>query len=51
MTHGILVGSAESSMISKVLSEFTINLSAAMARDDYETRRKRQSLGIEKAKH
>lgn len=37
-------------MISKVLTEFMIDLAAAMARDDYETRQKRQAQGIEKAK-
>ena len=51
MTHGILDGNSESSMISKVLTEFMIDLAAAMARDDYETRRKRQAQGIEKAKN
>lgn len=50
MTHPILSGIAENSMISKVLTEFMIDLAAAMARDDYETRRKRQAQGIEKAK-
>ncbi|MCL1127933.1 hypothetical protein L2764_26640, partial [Shewanella surugensis] len=38
------------SMIAKVLTEFMIDLAAAMARDDYETRRKRQAQGISKAK-
>lgn len=50
MTHGILNNNVEGSMISKVLTEFMIDLAAAMARDDYETRRKRQAQGIEKAK-
>ena len=50
MTHAILNDTIESSMISKVLTEFMIDLAAAMARDDYETRRKRQAQGIEKAK-
>ncbi|MCB5362035.1 resolvase [Vibrio lentus] len=50
MTHAILDGTAEHSMISRVLTEFMIDLAAAMARDDYETRRKRQAQGIEKAK-
>ncbi|MGL5025944.1 MAG: recombinase family protein, partial [Shewanella oncorhynchi] len=36
--------------IAKVLTEFMIDLAAAMARDYYETRRKRQAQGIEKAK-
>ncbi|MFD2178545.1 recombinase family protein [Veronia pacifica] len=50
MTHGVLDGSGEHSMISRVLTEFMIDLAAAMARDDYETRRKRQAQGIAKAK-
>lgn len=50
MTHSILNGVIENSMISKVLTEFMIDLAAAMARDDYETRQKRQAQGIEKAK-
>ncbi|MCG9780707.1 recombinase family protein [Photobacterium damselae] len=50
MTHTALSGNTESSMISKVLTEFMIDLAAAMARDDYETRRKRQAQGIQKAK-
>lgn len=37
-------------MIAKALTEFMIDLAAAMARDDYETRRKRQAQDIEKAK-
>lgn len=50
MTHGVLSGKSESSIIAKVLTEFMIDLAAAMARDDYETHRKRQAQGIEKAK-
>ncbi len=50
MTHAILDGNEESSMLAKVLTEFMIDLGAAMARDDYETRRKRQAQGIAKAK-
>ncbi|WP_241909735.1 helix-turn-helix domain-containing protein [Vibrio sp. 10N.261.55.A7] len=50
MTHPALSGDLENSMISKVLTEFMIDLAAAMARDDYETRRKRQAQGIQKAK-
>lgn len=50
MTHGALNGTNESSMIAKVLTEFMIDLAAAMARDDYETRKKRQAQGIAKAK-
>ncbi|MCG9790559.1 recombinase family protein [Vibrio mediterranei] len=34
MTHAALNDDAESSMISKVLSEFMVDLAAAMARDD-----------------
>ncbi len=51
MTHAIIDGNEESSMLAKVLTEFMIDLGAAMARDDYETRRKRQAQGIKKAKH
>ena len=50
MTHGVLDGSSDSSMLSKILTEFMIDLAATMARDDYNTRRKRQAQGIEKAK-
>lgn len=50
MTHSILDDHSDSSMSAKVLTEFMIDLAAAMARDGYETRRKRQSQGIEKAK-
>ena len=50
MTHGILTGQEESTMIAKVLTEFMVDLAATMARDDYETRRKRQAQGIQKAK-
>lgn len=50
MTHTIFNGIAENSMLSKVLTEFMIDLAATMARDDYETRRKRQAQGIKKAK-
>lgn len=50
MTHAILDGSTQHSMIARVLTEFMVDLAAAMARDDYETRRKRQAQGIEKAK-
>jgi DNA invertase Pin-like site-specific DNA recombinase len=50
MTHAVLHDNSDSSMISKVLTEFMIDLAAAVARDDYETRRKRQTQGIEKAK-
>lgn len=50
MTHGVLTDSEESTMIARVLTEFMVDLAAAMARDDYETRRKRQAQGIAKAK-
>ncbi|GAL15150.1 site-specific recombinase resolvase family [Vibrio astriarenae] len=51
MTHSVLgKGNSDSSMISRVLTEFMIDLAAAMARDDYETRIRRQREGIEKAK-
>ncbi|AUW07465.1 recombinase family protein [Vibrio campbellii] len=51
MTHAVLTHTdQQTSMISRVLTEFMVDLAAAMARDDYETRRKRQAQGIEKAK-
>jgi DNA invertase Pin-like site-specific DNA recombinase len=52
MTHGVLEqGNNDSSdMISRVLSEFLVDLAAAMARDNYETLIRRQREGIEKAK-
>ncbi|EHD1698947.1 recombinase family protein [Vibrio vulnificus] len=51
MTHTVLTHTdQQTSMISRVLTEFMVDLAAAMARDDYETRRKRQAQGIEKAK-
>ncbi|HBC3474103.1 TPA: recombinase family protein [Vibrio parahaemolyticus] len=51
MTHAVLNHTdQQTSMISRVLTEFMIDLAAAMARDDYETRRKRQAQGIKKAK-
>ncbi len=51
MTHAVLNHTdQQTSMISRVLTEFMIDLATAMARDDYETRRKRQAQGIEKAK-
>jgi DNA invertase Pin-like site-specific DNA recombinase len=51
MTHSVLgQGDSDTSMISRVLTEFMIDLAAAMARDDYETRIRRQHEGIEKAK-
>ncbi|HHY0517209.1 TPA: hypothetical protein ACVU5C_003741 [Vibrio parahaemolyticus] len=51
MTHAVLSHTdQQTSMISRVLTEFMIDLAAVMARDDYETRRKRQAQGIEKAK-
>ncbi|EJV0278830.1 TPA: recombinase family protein [Vibrio parahaemolyticus] len=51
MTHAALNHTdQQTSMISRVLTEFMIDLAAAMARDDYETRRKRQAQRIKKAK-
>lgn len=51
MTHAVLTHTdQQTSMISRILTEFMVDLAAAMARDDYETRRKRQAQGIEKAK-
>ncbi|ELV7518397.1 recombinase family protein [Photobacterium damselae] len=49
MTHAVFsVG--EQNSITLALTEFMLDLGAAMARDDYETRHKRQAQGIEKAK-
>lgn len=51
MTHGVLTGTGGAeTMIQKALTSFMLDLAASMARDDYETRRKRQAQGIEKAK-
>lgn len=50
-THSILSGSDQvTSAIQQALTNFMLDLGAAMARDDYETRQKRQAQGIEKAK-
>lgn len=49
MTHGALHGSAQEG-ITRVLTDFMLDLGAAMARDDYETMRKRQQQGIARAK-
>ena len=49
MTHA-LFSSGEQNSITLALTEFMLDLGAAMARDDYETRYKRQAQGIEKAK-
>ncbi|MGR5429471.1 recombinase family protein [Vibrio astriarenae] len=51
MTYQALQGKQEAlSAIQQALTAFMLDLGAAMARDDYETRRKRQEQGIEKAK-
>ena len=50
MTHAALVEASESNAITKALTDFMLDLGAAMARDDYETRQKRQAQGIAKAK-
>ena len=50
MTHGCLVGDGKGNAITQALTEFMLDLGAAMARDDYETRQKRQAQGIAKAK-
>ena len=50
MTHGALVGDGKGNAITQALTEFMLDLGAAMARDDYETRQKRQAQGIAKAK-
>ncbi len=49
MTHAVF-SSGEQNSITLALTEFMLDLGAAMARDDYETRHKRQAQGIEKAK-
>ncbi|HAS6546597.1 TPA: resolvase [Vibrio parahaemolyticus] len=50
-THSILSGSDQvTSAIQQALTNFMLDLGAAMARDDYETRHKRQAEGIQKAK-
>lgn len=51
MTHQALLPSDESvNAIQQALTNFMLDLGAAMARDDYETRYKRTLQGIEKAK-
>lgn len=49
MTHAVF-SSGEQNSITLALTEFMLDLGAAMARDDYETRHKRQTQGIAKAK-
>ncbi|PSU58076.1 recombinase family protein [Photobacterium phosphoreum] len=49
MTHTVFT-SGEQNSITLALTEFMLDLGAAMARDDYETRHKRQAQGIAKAK-
>ncbi|MCD9496608.1 recombinase family protein [Photobacterium carnosum] len=49
MTHTVF-SSGEQNSITLALTEFMLDLGAAMARDDYETRHKRQAQGIAKAK-
>ncbi|PSU16346.1 recombinase family protein [Photobacterium kishitanii] len=49
MTH-VVFSSGEQNSITLALTEFMLDLGAAMARDDYETRHKRQAQGIVKAK-
>ena len=51
MTHQALAtNQPELSAIQQALTSFMLDLGAAMARDDYETRQKRQKQGISKAK-
>ena len=51
MTHQALAAcQPELSAIQQALTSFMLDLGAAMARDDYETRQKRQKQGIAKAK-
>ena len=49
MTHAVFCAGEQNS-ITLALTEFILDLGAAMARDDYETRHKRQAQGIAKAK-
>ncbi|GAD28559.1 resolvase of Tn3 transposon family [Photobacterium leiognathi lrivu.4.1] len=49
MTHSVF-SSGEQNSITLALTEFMLDLGAAMARNDYETRHKRQAQGIAKAK-
>ncbi|WP_305843178.1 recombinase family protein [Photobacterium leiognathi] len=49
MTHSVF-SSGEQNSITLALTEFILDLGAAMARNDYETRHKRQAQGIAKAK-
>jgi DNA invertase Pin-like site-specific DNA recombinase len=52
MTHQALTTSKDESIsaIQQALTNFMLDLGAAMARDDYETRQKRAKQGIQKAK-
>lgn len=51
MTHqALVVGDSTVSAIQQALTNFMLDLGAAMARDDYETRQKRAQQGIAKAK-
>ena len=49
MTHAVF-SSGEQNSITLALTEFMLDLGAAMTRDDYQTRHKRQAQGIAKAK-
>ena len=46
----MVFSSGKQNSITLALTEFMLDLGAAMARDDYETRQKRQAQGIAKAK-
>lgn len=50
MTFSSLGDGEDETMLSKILTNFMIDLAAGMSRDDYETRKKRQAQGIDKAK-
>ena len=50
MTHQQLSSDLTTSALMKVISDFIIELASVQARDDYETRVKRQKQGIAKAK-
>lgn len=50
MTHQQLSNDEALSAMMKVISDFIVEIASVQARDDYETRAKRQKQGIEKAK-
>ncbi|MBY5920941.1 recombinase family protein [Ferrimonas balearica] len=50
MTYSAVREGESDGFITRLLTDFMLDLAAGMARDDYETRRKRQKQGIEAAK-